>query len=626
MAAFKRREPPSTPSPASAPTSGSPKPKSTRSASAGRGGSRATKPSPAATETAVLEQWLAPSTSSAIDQVEVGLIDDGWEPERVGQAPLSATLAAIEAVGVVEPVLLRPRVGGRFEIITGHRTVAAARSAGMDRVPSVVKDLDDVGALMALVFDGSASGQVTAAGAAELRERLRAAGAVEDDIEDVLAAVPVAEELVAAATNGEAAAAPEAELVPVAEPITEVQGEPAPAQPEPAHEAANLEATGTNGDSSPTATPEQELVPVAAHEAATLEATGTDGDSSPTATPKQELVPVAAHEAANLEATGTDGDSSPTATPEQELVPVAAHEAVNLEATGTDGDSSPTATPEQELVPVVAVDIPAPEAEPPLVPVVAVDIPAPEAEPPLVPVATHETADVDATGAKGLLVPEGASSAWAGRWLPMPAGRPRLARLSSAFADAPKMLGILATDRFTGTAELVGRDGRKDTIAFLDGRILATYVEQGQRQVDTPLRLPSPDRGPTVEITVRPHPRAVSVALALALRSPARFTGLHAAFLHLDGLLDLLRRERADAACVVTSSTGTGVILLDAGQPIAAYARRWADEPSEEAETTDVSAVLDMLVSGDGAVDVHTGDVPEPLDLDDVISRAVPGD
>jgi hypothetical protein len=188
------------------------------------------------------------------------------------------------------------------------------------------------------------------------------------------------------------------------------------------------------------------------------------------------------------------------------------------------------------------------------------------------------------------------------------------------------MLRILATDRFTGTAELVGRDGRKDAIAFLDGRILATYVEQGERRVDAPLRLPSPERGPTVEITVRPHPRAVSVALALALRSPARFTGLHAAFLHLDGLLGLLRRERADAACVVTSSKGSGVILLDAGLPVAAYARRWGDEPGEEAETTDVSAVIDMLTTGNGEVDVHTGDVPEPLDLDDVITRSVPGD
>jgi hypothetical protein len=461
------------------PTKASTRKDGDEAASAANGGnaspkSRAKQSSPAGDQgdTAALESWLAPTTSSSIDNVEVDHIDDGWEPERVGQAPLDATVAAIQAVGVVEPVLLRPRSEGRYEVVTGHRTVAAARFAGIARVPAVVKDLDDAGALMALVFDGSASGQVTPGGADELRRRLLDAGANAEDVEDVMAAVPVAEPEVAAVAAGE----------------------PVAAEPEPE--------------------------------------------------------PVAAE-------------------PEPEPEPVAAE---------------------------------------------------PEPAPVLVGAAT--AVPVLARGGQ----PEGAETASQGRWLPLPAGRPRLARLSSAFADAPRMLRILAGDRFTGTVELVGRDGRKDAIAYLDGRILATYVEQGERRVDVALRLPNPDHGPTVEITVRPHPRAVSVALALALRSPTRFTGLHAAFLHLPGLLDLLRRERTDAACVVSSPTGSGVILLDAGQPIAAYARRWGDEPSEDAETTDVSAVLDMLVSGNGEVDVHTGDVPEPLDLEDVISRSVAGD
>jgi len=430
-----------------------------------------TTSSPADGDSAALEQWLAPSTSSSIDHVDVAQIDAGWEPDRVGQAPLEATVAAIAAVGVVEPVLLRPRDGGRYEVVTGHRTVAAARLAGIGRVPAVVKELDDAGALMALVFDGSASGQVTAGGASELRRRLLEAGAHAEDVEDVMLAVPVAAEAQPALV-GEAVAAPQEVLA------------------------------------------EQEEISIGAE-------------------------------------------------PEPALVGAA-----SLGAESTTELFAPS---------------------------------------------------------RGLQ-PEGADTASQGRWLPLPAGRPRLARLSSAFADAPRMLGILAGDRFTGTVELVGRDGRKDAIAYLDGRILATYVEQGERRVDAPLRLPTPDRGPTVEITVRPHPRAVSVALALALRSPTRFTGLHAAFLHLPGLLDLLRTERADAACIVSSPTGSGVILLDAGQPVAAYARRWGDEPSEDSETTDVSAVLDMLVSGDGEVDVHTGDVPEPLDLDDVVARSVPGD
>jgi len=459
-------------------------------------------------DTAALQGWLAPTATSSIDQVELGQIDSGWEPERTGVAPLEASVAAIQAVGVVEPVLLRPREGGRYEVVTGHRTVAAARVAGMERVPAVVKELDDAAALMALVFDGSASGQVTSSGAAELRQRLRAAGAAAEDVEDVMAAVPVAE----------------VEAVPAGAGVAE-------------------ELVGG----------EEELVAAAAVEE-----------------------------------------------------PVEVGEPIEALAASVAAEPEPVAA---EPEPVAA------EPEP-----VA-------AEPEPVPVGAGITGEREPVLAARSGSPEGAATASQGRWLPLPAGRPRLARLSSAFADAPRMLRILAGDRFTGTAELVGRDGRKDAVTFLDGRILATYVEQGERRVDAALRLPSPDRGPTVEITVRPHPRAVSVALALALRSPTRFTGLHAEFLHLPGLLDLLRRERTDAACVVSSPSGAGVILLDAGQPIAAYARRWGDEPGdEEAETTDVSAVLELLTNTGGEVDVHTGDVPEPLDLEEVIARSVPGD
>jgi len=602
MPSFKRRDASSPESPGSPSSTGGAKRESKPRSSSGSGGSgRSSSKSakPAAQDTGTLEQWLAPSTSSSIDQIEVGLIDDGWEPERVGQAPLEATLAAIQAVGVVEPVLLRPRVGGRFEIVTGHRTVAAARSAGMDRVPSVVKDLDDIGALMALVFDGSASGQVTASGAAELRRRLHEAGAVDEDIEDVMAAVPVAEapaELVGAGANGAAAAEAEA---PAAE---------APAAVEEAPVAEEAELVGAASDAEPAGAAEEwaateELVPVAEPM--------LEGQPAPVvaeeevlAAPESQPEPVAAAEAAP-EAPAAEPEVLPEA-PAPE--PVAAEPVEEVAA----------AEPEPEPVPAEPAVLPEAAPEPQLVG--AEDVPAPEAAP------EPEPAVVAAAASARGLEPEGAAAAAAGRWLPLPAGRPRLARLSSAFADAPRMLRILAGDRFTGTAELVGRDGRKDAVAFLDGRILATYVEQGERRVDAPLRLPTPEQGPTVEITVRPHPRAVSVALGLALRSPARFTGLHAAFLHLDGLLALLRREGSDAACVVTSSKGAGVILLDAGQPIAAYARRWGDEPGEEAETTDVSAVLDMLVTGDGALDVHTGEVPEPLDLDDVIGRAVAGD
>lgn len=50
--------------------------------------------------------------------------------------------ASIRMEGVLQPVLVR-RQGARFEIIAGERRVRAARMAGLDTVPVVLRDLDD---------------------------------------------------------------------------------------------------------------------------------------------------------------------------------------------------------------------------------------------------------------------------------------------------------------------------------------------------------------------------------------------------------------------------------------------------------------------------------------------------
>jgi hypothetical protein len=435
-----------------------------------------------------LSRWLAPTAASQIDQIELSEVRDGWTPERAGETPLAAMMALVRAVGVVDPVLLRPAPEGGFQVVTGHRTVAAARAVGYDRVPAVVREMDEIHALVALALDGTATGRVTERGATELVERLRAAGMDDDDaVGELLGSLG----WLGIATQPEAPTA-------AAEPVAAA---PEPAAPEPV-----------------AAAPE----------------------------PAPEPVPAAA-----------------AAAPEPEPEPVAA----------------------------------APEPEPEPVPAPAAATPAPPA-----------------------FVPDG-RPVGPGRWIPLPAGMPRLARLSSAFADTPRMLRLLAADRYTGVVELTGH-GRRDVLAFLEGGCLATTVEEEGRTVDKPLRLPGPERGPVVEINVRPHAGPIVVALALALRSPALLTGLHASFVRLPGLLEVLARDRADAACVVSTPVGSGVILLAAGTPVAAYARRLGESPGEVAETTDTTAVADLLAGGEGEVDVHRGPSPAPLDLEALIAAA----
>ena len=61
---------------------------------------------------------------------------------------------SIKAQGVMQPVLVRPRRGAasRYEIIAGERRFRAARLAGLDEVPVLVKDVpDEAAAAMALI-------------------------------------------------------------------------------------------------------------------------------------------------------------------------------------------------------------------------------------------------------------------------------------------------------------------------------------------------------------------------------------------------------------------------------------------------------------------------------------------
>jgi ParB family chromosome partitioning protein len=59
---------------------------------------------------------------------------------RFDEASLAGLAASIEASGVVQPLLVRPLTDGSYELIAGERRWRAARQAGLERVPAVVRD------------------------------------------------------------------------------------------------------------------------------------------------------------------------------------------------------------------------------------------------------------------------------------------------------------------------------------------------------------------------------------------------------------------------------------------------------------------------------------------------------
>ncbi len=81
------------------------------------------------------------------------LVPGRYQPRsQMDEGALYELAQSIKAQGVMQPVLVRALSDGRFEIIAGERRTRAARLAGLDTIPALVKEADDRATLaMALI-------------------------------------------------------------------------------------------------------------------------------------------------------------------------------------------------------------------------------------------------------------------------------------------------------------------------------------------------------------------------------------------------------------------------------------------------------------------------------------------
>ena len=64
---------------------------------------------------------------------------------------MQRTVESVEQYGVLSPLIARPRPEGGYEIISGHRRQHAARLAGLDTLPVIVRNMDDDAAVLLMV-------------------------------------------------------------------------------------------------------------------------------------------------------------------------------------------------------------------------------------------------------------------------------------------------------------------------------------------------------------------------------------------------------------------------------------------------------------------------------------------
>ena len=81
--------------------------------------------------------------------VAIELISPNPRQPRVDfdESALGELAASIRAKGVIQPLLVRPRDGGGYELVAGERRLRAAERAGLRRVPVVVREASDAESL-----------------------------------------------------------------------------------------------------------------------------------------------------------------------------------------------------------------------------------------------------------------------------------------------------------------------------------------------------------------------------------------------------------------------------------------------------------------------------------------------
>jgi ParB family chromosome partitioning protein len=104
---------------------------------------------------------VSPGASTAPDRLrELPLESVAPNPRqprrRFDEEALQALAASLRERGVLQPVLVRPLPGERFELVAGERRLRAARLAGLDTIPALVGEHGDAESLELALIENMA--------------------------------------------------------------------------------------------------------------------------------------------------------------------------------------------------------------------------------------------------------------------------------------------------------------------------------------------------------------------------------------------------------------------------------------------------------------------------------------
>jgi ParB family chromosome partitioning protein len=107
---------------------------------------------------AILSVSEADEAAAELRDVAVELVSPNPEQprKRFDEDALQALAESVKERGVLQPVLVRPRAGGTYELVAGERRWRAAQLAGLETLPALVQQRDDAQSLEIALIENMA--------------------------------------------------------------------------------------------------------------------------------------------------------------------------------------------------------------------------------------------------------------------------------------------------------------------------------------------------------------------------------------------------------------------------------------------------------------------------------------
>jgi ParB family chromosome partitioning protein len=104
---------------------------------------------------------LSPRAASETRRIPLDAIQSSPRNPRAGLPDVGELADSIRAHGLLQPIVLRPMNDG-FEVVAGHRRLAAVHSLGWSDIPAVVREADDGEAFLLTLVENLQRADLTA--------------------------------------------------------------------------------------------------------------------------------------------------------------------------------------------------------------------------------------------------------------------------------------------------------------------------------------------------------------------------------------------------------------------------------------------------------------------------------